>query len=212
MNYRKFKSYSLIATFVLSALILISWSQTWFFLAVTFPTENAEGIPVSGQVAAPGLSAWGLTGFALTAALALSSVLIRRVLGILVFVLGTVVAITTISVWTDPVGSSVALLTQLSAISDVETLRTFVISSTSTAWPGIAAVSGVLLLPFGIIIVFTAGKWGTASRKFDRAENSGVQLSKDTQVPGTSVQVADVSATNIDAWDSLSHGTDPTIN
>ena len=212
MNYRKFKSYSLITTFVLSALILISWSQTWFFLAVTFPTENAEGIPVSGQVAAPGLSAWGLTGFALTAALALSSVLIRRVLGILVFVLGTVVAITTISVWTDPVGSSVALLTQLSAISDVETLRTFVISSTSTAWPGIAAVSGVLLLPFGIIIVFTAGKWGTASRKFDRAENSGVQLSKDTQVPGTSVQVADVSATNIDAWDSLSHGTDPTIN
>lgn len=212
MNYRKFKSYSLSATFVLSVLILISWSQTWFFLSVTFPTENAEGIPVSGQVAAQGLSAWGLTGFALTAALALSSILIRRILGILLFVLGSVVAFTTIYAWTDPVGSSIAQLTQLSAISDVETLRTFVISTTSTAWPGIAAVSGILLIPVGTVIVFTAGKWGTASRKFDRAEDKGTQRSEDTQVPGTSSQVADASSTNIDAWDSLSHGTDPTIN
>ena len=212
MNYRKFKSYSLSATFVLSALIMISWSQTWFFLAVTFPTENAEGIPVSGQVAAPGLSAWGLTGFALTAALALSSILIRRILGVFLFILGCVVTFTTVTAWSDPVSAAAAQLTKLSAISDLETLRTFVLTSSSTAWPGVAAVAGVLLLPVGTVIVFTAGKWGTASRKFDRAESKASQASSSGQLMETHAPVVDVSATNIDAWDSLSHGTDPTIN
>ncbi|MEK7662843.1 MAG: Trp biosynthesis-associated membrane protein, partial [Actinomycetota bacterium] len=103
MNYRKFKSYSLFAAFVLSAVILIGWSQTWFFLEVTFPTENAEGLAVSGQIAAPGLSAFGLAGFAITAALALSSVVIRRILGILLFGLGVAVVLMSISAWSDPV-------------------------------------------------------------------------------------------------------------
>ena len=212
MNYRKFKTYSLTATFVLSAIVLIAWSQTWFFLAVTFPTVNSEGLPVSGQIAAPGLSALGLSGFATTAALAISSIFIRRVLGVLLTVVGSFVAFTSISSWSDPVSSSAAQLTQLSAISDLETLRTFVVSVSATAWPGIAATAGILLIPVGIVIVFTAGKWGTASRKFDRASQMSsdhAHTDQQTRQHGVS---EDTSATNIDAWDSLSHGTDPTIN
>jgi hypothetical protein len=86
MNYRKFKAYSLFSAFVLSALVLIGWSQTWFILAVTFPTENSIGLEVSGQIAAPGLSAFGLAGFAVTAAISLSSILIRRTQGIVVLI------------------------------------------------------------------------------------------------------------------------------
>lgn len=212
MNYRKFKTYSLTATFVLSAIVLIAWSQTWFVLAVTFPTENSEGLPVSGQIAAPGLSALGLSGFATTAALAISSIFIRRVLGVLVAVVGTFVAFTSISSWSDPVSSSAAQLAQLSAISDLETLRTFVISVSATAWPGISATAGILLIPVGIVVVFTAGKWGTASRKFDRAGQKSPDHAHTDQQTRQHAVSEDSSATNIYAWDSLSHGTDPTIN
>ena len=212
MNYRKFKSYSLFAAFVLSAVILIGWSQTWFFLEVTFPTENSEGLAVSGQIAAPGLSAFGLAGFAITAALALSSVVIRRILGVLLFGLGVAVVLMSISAWSDPVLAAASQLTALSAISDIETLRTFVISFSATAWPGITAVAGILLVPAGIIIVFTAGKWGTGSRKFDRVGPSGSDSGQAKPPQRALDENKDVSSVNIDAWDSLSHGTDPTIN
>lgn len=212
MNYRKFKSYSLFAAFVLSAVILIGWSQTWFFLEVTFPTENSEGLAVSGQIAAPGLSAFGLAGFAITAALALSSVVIRRILGVLLFGLGVAVVFMSISAWSDPVLAAASQLTALSAISDIETLRTFVISSSATVWPGITAVAGILLVPAGFIIVFTAGKWGTGSRKFDRVGPSGSDSGQAKPPQRAPDENKDVSSVNIDAWDSLSHGTDPTIN
>ena len=212
MNYRKFKSYSLFAAFVLSAIVLIGWSQTWFFLEVTFPTENSEGLAVSGQIAAPGLSAFGLAGFAITAALALSSVVIRRILGVLLFGLGVAVVLMSISAWSDPVLAAASQLTALSAISDIETLRTFVISSSATVWPGITAVAGILLVPAGIIIVFTAGKWGTGSRKFDRVGPSGSDSGQAKPPQRAPDENKDVSSVNIDAWDSLSHGTDPTIN
>ena len=212
MNYRKFKSYSLFAAFVLSAVILIGWSQTWFFLEVTFPTENSEGLAVSGQIATPGLSAFGLAGFAITAALALSSVVIRRILGVLLFGLGVAVVLMSISAWSDPVLAAASQLTALSAISDIETLRTFVISSSATVWPGITAVAGILLVPAGIIIVFTAGKWGTGSRKFDRVGPSGSDSGQAKPPQRAPDENKDVSSVNIDAWDSLSHGTDPTIN
>lgn len=212
MNYRKFKSYSLFAAFVLSAIVLIGWSQTWFFLEVTFPTENSEGLAVSGQIAAPGLSAFGLAGFAITAALALSSIVIRRILGVLLLGLGIAVVLISISAWSDPVLSAVPQLTALSAISDIETLRTFVISSATTAWPGITAVAGILLVPVGIIIVFTAGKWGTGSRKFERVDKNTDSTAKKAVEKSEVQSISDVSSVNIDAWDSLSHGTDPTIN
>ncbi|MBU6265113.1 MAG: Trp biosynthesis-associated membrane protein [Actinomycetales bacterium] len=212
MNYRKFKSYSLFAAFVLSAIVLIGWSQTWFFLEVTFPTENSEGLAVSGQIAAPGLSAFGLAGFAITAALALSSIVIRRILGVLLLGLGVAVLMISISAWSDPVLAAVPQLTALSAISDIETLRTFVISSAATAWPGITAVAGILLVPVGIIIVFTAGKWGTGSRKFERVDKNTDSTAKKAVEKSEVQSISDVSSVNIDAWDSLSHGTDPTIN
>ena len=212
MNYRKFKIYSLFAAFVLSAAILISWSQTWFFLEVTFPTVNSEGLAVSGQIAAPGLSAFGLAGFAITAALALSSVVIRRILGVLLLGLGIAVVFISVSALTDPVLAAAPQLTSLSAISDIETLRTFVLSSSFTAWPGISVVAGILLVPLGIIIVLTAGKWGTGSRKFDRVDPSSSDSVQAKPRQSTVGENKDTSSVNIDAWDSLSHGIDPTIN
>jgi uncharacterized membrane protein (TIGR02234 family) len=212
VNYRKFKSYSLFSSLFLSAIVLIGWSQPWFVLNVTFPIENPAGLEISGQTAAPGLSALGLSGFAITAALSLSSVIFRRVLSVLFVALGISVVLLSVTAWTDPVVSASAQLTSLSAISDLETLRSFVITAYATAWPGISAVSGILFIPLGTVIFFTAGKWGTASRKFDRVAKNSDENQARTPNDKPTEQKTDPSSSNIDAWDSLSHGTDPTIN
>jgi uncharacterized membrane protein (TIGR02234 family) len=212
VNSRKFKTYSLTASFVFSALVLMSWSQPWFILAVTLSTENSDGLEVSGQIAAPGLSAFGLAGFAVTAALALSSPLIRRILSVLIVLIGLAVFMVSLSALSDPALASAPQLTSLSAISDIQTLKTFVISSTATVWPGLSAAAGILLIPVGIVVFLTASQWGTGSRKFDRVTQSNNESSPrgvSSTTHGTNV---DTSSENIDAWDSLSHGTDPTIN
>lgn len=212
MNYRKFKSYSLLSSFILSSLILLSWSQTWFVFTVTFSSQNDSGLEVPGQIAASSLSAFGLAGFALTAALSISSIVMRRVLAFVIILLGVFVTFVSVTSLSDPVLASSRLLTSLSAISDVDSLRTFVISSSSTPWPGISAVIGVLFVMLGIVVFFTAGKWSTGSRKFDLVAKS--TSASDTSAPAemTVGQINDVSSSNIDAWDSLSHGSDPTIN
>lgn len=212
MNSRKLKSYALLASLVFSALILIGWSQTWFVLDVSIPTENPDGLDISGQVAAPGLSAFGLAGFAVTAALALSSVLIRRILGVLLVLIGLVVVTICVSSWRDPVSASASQLTSLSAISDLETLRTFVNDTVATAWPGVTAISATFLALVGIVIFFTAGKWSTGSRKFDRSHQSSDQSTTQRTSSASQSINADISSENIDSWDSLSNGTDPTIN
>ncbi|MDH6532972.1 putative membrane protein (TIGR02234 family) [Aurantimicrobium minutum] len=211
MNYRRFKSLSLLTAVLLSAMVLIGWSQTWFIFEVSFADGQSQPLDISGQQVAGALSALGLTGFALTAALALAGILLRRILGVLLFLLGMGIFWATISPWADPISAAAPALTTLSAISDVETLRTFVVSTSMTAWPGVTAVIGLLFLPLGILIFFTAGKWGTASRKFERTSKNSTTptLQKlDASSPGL---MEDISAQNIDAWDSLSHGDDPTI-
>lgn len=211
MNYRRFKSLSLLTAVLLSAMVLIGWSQTWFVLDVSFAEGQSRPLDISGQQVASALSALGLTGFALTAALSLAGVVLRRVLGVLLFLLGGGIFFATISSWTDPISAAAPALTALSAISDVDTLRTFVVTTVATAWPGVTAVIGLLYLPLGILIFFTAGKWGTASRKFERTTKNTSMTATEKVVTRPVGVVEDVSAQNIDAWDSLSHGEDPTI-
>ena len=211
MNYRRFKSMSLLAAIVLSAMVLIGWSQTWFVFDVSFAEGQSRPLDISGQQVASALSALGLTGFALTAALSLAGILLRRILGILLFLLGVGIFFATIAPWADPISAAAPALTALSAISDVETLRTFVLSTSTTAWPGVSAVMGLLFLPLGILIFFTAGKWGTASRKFERTSKKAASPTSSLGVADAPAQMEDVSAQNIDAWDALSHGDDPTI-
>lgn len=211
MNYRRIKSQSLLTAVVLSAMVLIGWSQTWFIFNVSFADGQSRPVDISGQQVASALSALGLTGFALTAALSLAGILLRRILGVLFFLLGIGIFFATISPWVDPISAAAPALTSLSAISDVETLRTFVISTSTTAWPGVTAVIGLIFLPLGILIFFTAGKWGTASRKFERTSKNTTSSSGSQGVPPAQGHMEDVSAQNIDAWDALSHGDDPTI-
>jgi uncharacterized membrane protein (TIGR02234 family) len=211
MNYRRFKSLSLVTAVVLSAMVLIGWSQTWFIFNVSFAEGQSRPLDISGQQVASALSALGLTGFALTAALSLAGILLRRILGVLLFLLGIGIFLSTIAPWSDPISAAAPALTSLSAISDVETLRTFVMSTSTTAWPGVTAVIGLIFLPLGILILLTAGKWGTASRKFERTSKNMTLSTSPQGVPSTQGPMEDVSAQNIDAWDALSHGDDPTI-
>lgn len=206
---RKAKGTALLLSVLASALMLLAWSQTWFSFASVFSTEESPVLDVSGQVVAPGLSALALAGFAITAALSLAGLLVRRILGgvlVAVGVIATVISIVTVAA---PLSSSASALTALSGISNISELVTIVTAESITFWPICGIVSGLLLSAAGIVVLFTAGSWARAGRKFETPEvltatsHNEVSYSDSTQ---------DVNGKNVDTWDSLSRGSDPTTN
>jgi uncharacterized membrane protein (TIGR02234 family) len=208
MSASRVKSISLVSVVLSSAVILLSWSQPWFVFETALGNAQAPSLEISGQVAAPALSAFGLTGFAITAALALSSSLLRRILGILFSIIGIWSIFLSLSALADPVGASVQTLTDLSGISTLDALRELVLTQHQTWWPTVAILSSACAVVSGIFVAASAHKWPQSTKKFERSTAAGSR----TAVSDTPEVPDETSSNNVDIWDSLSNGTDPTIN
>lgn len=197
MNYQRFKAYTILLVILLSALVLLSWSQTWFTFSSSI-LPSGEPITSSGQNVAPALAAFSLLNFALTAALALAGRVLRKILSVVLCISSAAIVWIAIAAFSDPIGSSINLLTTLSGLSDITSLSAMVISVDISTWVYLAPISGFFLIVTGIISFFTSAKWVTNSKKYDRS--SPKQAHK---IP---------SGELIDQWDALSAGEDPTTN
>lgn len=209
MRMRRAKAISLLISVSASTLMLLAWSQTWFTFVTVFSTEESPVLEVSGQVVAPGLSALALAGFAITAALSLAGLIVRRILGLLLVAIGLTATVISLISASAPVSASATALTAMSGISNNSELGTIVTSQTVTFWPIMGFVSGVLAFSSGLLVLLTAASWAQAGRKF---ETSTVRKDQDATTSRDYPASADATGKNVDTWDSLSRGTDPTTN
>lgn len=200
MDSRKIKNYSLLLIAIFSGFILVGWTQTWFEISADFVAEN-KPISVSGQQLGGGVSGLALASFALVAALALVRSRLRQILGFVLFVLGVAVTSITISLWVAPVNSSLPILTKLTGVADAVAFEGLIDNVFVTPWPSIVAISGCFLALLGIIVVFTSARWPQGGKKYE-SPSSHSKISEQTSTSGK----------NIDDWDSLSRGEDPTIS
>ncbi|MCU1513885.1 MAG: hypothetical protein JWO10_975 [Microbacteriaceae bacterium] len=189
---RRLKSWSLILGVLLSGLTLLSWTSQWFVLKLA-GSGSQSPLVATGDVAAPALIALALAGLALVAALAIAGPVFRIVLGVLELLIGFTVGLSAVLAIADPVQASAQLVTSATGVSGRDSVASLVASVSSSAWPSITAVAGVLIMAFGVFVVVTGRRWPGSSRKY-----SAVRLEPD----GTPNPVSD--------WDSLSTGTDPT--
>jgi uncharacterized membrane protein (TIGR02234 family) len=189
---RRLKSWSLILGVLLSGLTLLSWTSQWFVLTLAGSGSRSR-LVASGDVAAPALIALALAGLALVAALAIAGPVFRIVLGVLEMLIGFTVGLSAVLAIADPVQASAQLVTGATGVSGRESVAALVSSVSSSAWPFITALAGVLIMVFGLFVIVTGSRWPGSSRKY-----SAVRLEPD----GAPNPVSD--------WDSLSTGTDPT--
>lgn len=188
------KSVSMVASALLGALTLLSWTMTWFVVTLEGAERSGPAIPVTGETAAPALAALGLAALALVAALAIAGPLFRVILGLLQAVIGVCVGWSAWGAINDPVGASAPLVTENTGISGGQSVETLVDSATATAWPAVTLALGVILVLVGMFIVATAGRWPTAGNKYQTVRFA------ETDAPHSAVS----------DWDSLSDGSDPT--
>lgn len=172
---------------VAAATVMLSWTQTWF----TIILRDGSRVEVLGSDAAGSLAALALSAFALVAALSLSSLIVRRILGVVAAAVGATIVAVSQGALADPVISSGSLITDVTGISGTDSLRALVDVVNVSAWPVPAIIAGGLIVVIGLFATFSAHRWPVATKRYDRA---------------TTV-VADDPASQ---WDAQSRGIDPT--
>lgn len=175
---------------VLSGLALIAWTQPWVSVVVT----NGPTLDVGGDVAAPALSTLSLAGLALVGALTVAGPVFRVILGVLEAFLGGLIVYSGVAALADPVAAAGPSITEVTGISGIESIRGLVESSSVTAWPALAVVFGSLLVLLAVVVIVTNRRWPASGRKYQTVR----------------LEPADGESSNVESWDALSGGTDPT--
>lgn len=196
MSAKRLKSFSILSVLVVSALVFLVWTRTWFVFEVT--AGQTEGVPVeaTGESAAPALAALGLAGLAAGAALGIAGRAFRVILGALTVLIGGSVVLSAILAIADPVATSSTAISTATGIAGGDSIAAIVGSVETSPWPALGIVVGGLLALAGAFVAATAGRWPGPSRKYDamRFEHADDGAPLDA----------------VDSWDELSRGDDPT--
>ncbi|CAN5250691.1 hypothetical protein BH11ACT2_BH11ACT2_21900 [soil metagenome] len=193
MTGRRGKNALIFVSLVVAALVLTSWTQTWFTVDIGagFATRL---VTVDGSKAAPALTALALSELVLLLALAIAGPVFRIVLGVIQGLVGVAIIASAASSLADPLTVSEGAITKATAISGHASIVRLVGGRvTASAWPVVSLVAGVLLILLAVAIIISSRSWpNSTSRKYTR------------------VAPAPTERTAVDDWDSLSDGDDPT--
>lgn len=163
---------------------------TWIRAEVTTVIAT-HVIDISGAQAASTVSALALVALVASVALRIAGARLRKLLALLIVLAGAGVAVAAFGVQADPVSAAAA---QVSAATGT-TAAANSYELTAMPWLGIVAGSLIALCGFWAFVASSLWKSG---RKYDRAARRDSRIEHET------------NPDEIDTWDSLTAGDDPT--
>ena len=186
MTDRRLKLTILLAGLALNGVIFLAWTQEWISVVL----DDRTVLVVTGDTAAPAVSALALSGLVLIGALAIAGSFFRVVLGVLQSALGATIVLSGMLAILGPAAASASVVATATGVEGGESL---VGSAALGVWPFASTISGALLVVLGVITVVTSRRWPGATRKYSAVRTEAVD-------EGDTVQ----------SWDALSSGDDPT--
>jgi uncharacterized membrane protein (TIGR02234 family) len=201
MTPQRFRGLILMAFVLGASITLIAWSQVWFTFTISLPSTSDDTLSVSGQQVAPALSALSLSSLAVVAALSLAGKVARIILLGVAAIVGTAIVATSVIALSSPLASSSIVFVKLTGNTSLDAIAGLISSTQITLFGALALCGGLAILCAAIIALVRLRNWPQSrSRKFDA--NSPAHSS--STVPSSAYR-------NVDSWDLLSRGTDPTI-
>lgn len=179
--------------FICGVLALIAATQTWAAITVD-AGAGAQIFEATGQNQNAALSPVALAILAAAVALTIAGPIFRRLLGVLIAVLGAGSAWLAFAIMRDPVESASSGLTELTGLAG-DGHAELVVAVAPSVWPVIAAVTGCLSGVYGVLIAILGGRWGSSGKKYEST------TSRDRARP--------IERDRISDWDALSNGDDP---
>ncbi len=180
-----------IGLLVLGVVLLAASSRTWVGAQADLLTGGAvagrQAVVAAGSAVAPAAGALGLVVLAAAGLLLLARPVVRLVAGVLVVLAGLTAAGASLRVLLDPTSAVLPAVAEASGLTPGSVTAADVTTVSSTAWPWVAVVAGVLAALLGVAVLAAGRAWGT-TRRFER----------------------DTAPARGDDWDALSRGDDPT--
>ena len=178
-------------------------TQTWLDAEVSGAAVRATHLQVQGSKAATAVSALALVGLAGTLAAAVAGRIGRVVAGAVVILAGAGVVAACLAVLGDPRAAAEGTIAQATGLAGSDAAVVL------TAFPALAAAAGGLLAAGGVLLLVASRRWPLRT-KYDTARNDGgPAVRHDAAAPG-SPGAGHGPVDQIDGWDRLSRGDDPT--
>lgn len=207
---------AVVLTVLLGAgLVVLAGGRAWVTQAVT-GVPGVTRVTTSGNQAVPAVTALALVAAAGAVAVALVGPIARRVVAVLLMLTGLGVAGLVVTVLRDPAGA--VLPAVQNATGRVGSVPGG--AAQLTAWPGLAVAGGLLIALAGGVAVFVVGRWQGSGRRFEVSgtggSRPGIGAGADPDAAGVPGALGPSAARqarrerDLDAWDALSRGEDPT--
>lgn len=190
------KSVLILSALLLSIIVFGSTTQTWLHTAADQSAINAADIAIQGSKAATAVTAFAVVAIAGSLAASISGRIIRIVAGCVVLLAALAIDIAIVAVLLNPQAAAAGPVGAQIGITGIS----LNVAMTPMIW--VALIAGVLLIVSALaILVFGRGWSGT--KKYDNSNKYGA--------PGSSQATQNAEPVDdIDSWDRLSRGEDPT--
>ncbi|MCG2624078.1 Trp biosynthesis-associated membrane protein [Arthrobacter sp. I2-34] len=174
-------------------------TQTWLHVQLPQGGVQTPDLSVAGSDAATAVTALALVGVAAALAASIAGRVARVVTALLLGLAGAGIAWTCLRILAEPAAAASG------AIGKATGMIGGAASITLTPWPALAAVAGVLMVLCAVWIVAAGRRW-PATRKYGAAAKARAQGRQADGSPADRSGPVD----EIDSWDQLSRGNDPT--
>ncbi|GGC89029.1 hypothetical protein GCM10011512_14920 [Tersicoccus solisilvae] len=196
---------TVLLTVLAAAVVFVTTTQTWVHATLTSGTVRSIEAAVNGSDAARSVTALALVALAGALAISIAGRIARIVVAAIIVLAGIGCALAAVAVLADP---GAAANGQIAARSGV---TGGTISASVTGWVTVAVVAAVLLAACGILVLMAGPRWD-AARRFETpatAPDDGPAAPVDTSDEARRT-AASGHGDDIDSWDSLTRGQDPT--
>ncbi|GAA3278480.1 Trp biosynthesis-associated membrane protein [Paenarthrobacter aurescens] len=183
------KSTVVLATTILALAVFGATTQTWIDVRLDPTGASNSDLHVQGSKAATAVTALAVVALAGGLAASIAGRIARWITAFLIALSAAGIIVAAVTVILDPLGAAQGSIAAATGVSGGQA------DATATVFPVLAIVAGALLAVCAIVLPLAGRHW-TSRTKYD----AGVRGRKSSNEP----------VDEIDSWDSLSRGEDPT--
>ncbi|WP_159706653.1 Trp biosynthesis-associated membrane protein [Arthrobacter sp. 18067] len=183
------KSTLVLATTILALAVFGATTQTWIEVQLDPTGASNSDLHVQGSKAATAVTALAVVALAGGLAASIAGKIARWIIAVLIVLSAAGIILAAVTVLLDPLGAAQGSIAAATGVSGGQA------DAAATAFPVLAIVAGSLLVVCAIVLPLAGRHW-TSRTKYD----AGTRGRKSSSGP----------VDEIDSWDSLSRGEDPT--
>lgn len=199
------KSRVVLLTIISAGIVFASTTQTWLNVELPEQAVPTEDLTIPGSTAATAVTALALVALAGAIASTIAGRVLRTLIGVIIFAAAGGIIASALAVTVNPAAAAESEIAEAIGIigSSAQT--------SVTVFPAIA-IAGAVLLAVSAVVVILAGRYWTNSKRFEAGNSAGGSHATAGQKAEAGRDAAEPAADvdEIESWDQLSRGKDPT--